>query len=108
MAARIRKGDRVVVMTGRDKGKEGVVSRVLPDQDKAFVQGVNMVRRHQKPSQTDQGGIIDKEAPVHVSNLSHIDPEDGRPTRIGFKMVGEGEEARKVRYAKRSGEVIDD
>lgn len=108
MAARIRKGDRVVAMVGKDKGREGVVVKVMPDEQKALVQGLNMVKRHTKPTQGTPGGIEDKEAPLHLSNLSHIDPEDGKPTRVGFKVVGEGEDARKVRFAKRSGELIDE
>ncbi len=108
MAARIRKGDQVVVTTGKDKGREGSVIRVMPDDNKAIVQGVNMVRRHTRQSQTEQGGIISKEAPIHVSNLAHIDPKDGKPTRVGFRIEGDGEDARKVRFAKRSGEAIDD
>jgi large subunit ribosomal protein L24 len=100
---RIRKGDRVVVLTGRDKGKKGEVIRVMPKEDRALVRGVNMVRRHQRQSAQQEGGIISKEAPVHVSNLAHEDPKDGKPTRIGFKSLDDG---RKVRFAKRSGEQI--
>ncbi len=107
MAARIRKGDKVVVLAGKDKGSEGTVVKVMPTENRAVVQGVNMVKRHQRPTQGDPGGIKDKEAPIHLSNLALIDPEDGKPTRVGFKIVGEGEAAKKVRYAKRSGEVID-
>jgi large subunit ribosomal protein L24 len=100
---RIRKGDRVVVLTGRDKGKKGEVIRVMPKEDRALVRGVNMVRRHQRQSAQQEGGIISKEAPVHLSNLAHEDPKDGKPTRIGFKSLDDG---RKVRFAKRSGEQI--
>ena len=104
MAAKIRKGDRVVVLTGKDKGKAGDVLRILPDQDRAIVQGVNIVRRHTRQSASEQGGIIAKEASIHLSNLAISDPEDDKPTRIGFKFQDDG---RKVRYAKRSGGVID-
>jgi large subunit ribosomal protein L24 len=100
---RIRKGDRVVVLTGRDKGKKGEVIRVMPKEDRALVRGVNVVRRHQRQSAQQEGGIISKEAPIHVSNLAHEDPKDGKPTRIGFKSLEDG---RKVRFAKRSGEQI--
>ncbi|ACT59755.1 50S ribosomal protein L24 [Hirschia baltica] len=104
MAAKIKKGDKVVVLSGKDKGKQGVVSRVLVDDQKVVVSGVNMVSRHTKPTQADQGGIKNFEAPMHVSNVAHIDPRDGKPTRVGFKTDDNG---RKVRVAKRSGEAID-
>ncbi len=104
MAARIRKGDTVVVIAGRDKGKKGEVLKVLPRENRAIVKGVNVVKRHQKPSAGQAGGIITKEAPIHVSNLAHVDPKDGKPTRVGFKVLDDG---RQVRVAKRSGEVID-
>ncbi len=104
MAARIRKGDTVVVIAGRDKGKKGEVLKVLPKENRAIVKGVNIVKRHQKPAANQAGGIVEKEAPVHISNLAHVDPKDGKPTRVGFKVLDDG---RKVRYAKRSGEVID-
>ena len=104
MAARIRKGDRVVVLAGRDKGRNGEVLKVLPAEDKAIVQGVNSVRRHQRQTQTQEGGIVSKELPVHMSNLALEDPKDGKPTRVGFKTLNDG---KKVRFAKRSGEVID-
>lgn len=104
MTARIRKGDRVIVTTGRDKGKKGEVLRVYPGDDRALVSGVNVVRRHQRQTQRQQGGIINKEAPVHLSNLAHVDPKSGDATRIGFKFLSDG---RKVRFAKKSGEVID-
>ncbi len=104
MAARIRKGDRVMVIAGRDKGKIGEVLKVLPKENRAIVQGVNIVKRHQRPTQSQAGGIIEKEAPIHVSNLAHLDPKDNKPTRVGFRKLEDG---RKVRYAKRSGEVID-
>lgn len=104
MAARIRKGDHVVVLVGKDKGKTGEVLRVLPKQQRVLVAGVNMIRRHTRPSQAGPGGIMEREASLHVSNVAHIDPKDDKPTRIGFKFIEGG---RKVRYAKRSGEVID-
>ncbi len=104
MAARIRKGDTVVVIAGRDKGKKGEVLKVMPKENRAIVKGVNMVKKHQKPAPGVEGGIISKEAPIHLSNLAHVDPRDGRPTRVGFRILEDG---RKVRYAKRSGEVID-
>ncbi len=101
---RMKKGDQVIVLTGKDKGKTGEVLRLLPKDGRAFVQGVNMVKRHTRPTQTSAGGIIEKEASIHISNLSHIDPKDDKPTRIGIKTLKDG---RKVRFAKRSGEVID-
>lgn len=104
MAAKIRKGDRVVVLTGRSKGKRGEVLKVLPKDDRALVQGVNTVKRHTKATQQVTGGIIEKEAPIHLSNLAHVDPQSGKPTRIGFRVLDDG---RKVRFAKRSGEIID-
>ena len=104
MAAKIRKGDRVMVIAGRDKGKIGEVLKVMPKENRAIVQGVNIVKRHQRPTQDQPGGIIEKEAPIHIPNLAHIDPKDNRPTRVGFRILDDG---RKVRYAKRSGEVID-
>ena len=108
MAAKIRKGDKVVVLTGRDKGRTGEVIEVRPDQDRALVRGVNMVKRHQKQTAQQEGGIITKESPIHLSNIALADPKDPKkPTRIGFKFVGEGEERRKVRVAKRSGVEID-
>jgi large subunit ribosomal protein L24 len=104
MAAKIKKGDRVVVLTGKDKGKTGDVLLVFPKQSRVIVSGVNMVKRHTAPSQMNAGGIVEKEAALHVSNVAHADPKDGKPTRVGFKVL-EGD--RKVRFAKRSGEVID-
>ena len=100
---KIRKGDKVVVLTGKDKGRTGEVLSVQPKEDKALVRGVNMIRRHQKQSQSEQGGIITKEAPIHLSNLAVADPKDGKPTRVGFQFQKDGT---KVRIAKRSGEVI--
>ena len=104
MTAKIKKGDRVIVTTGRDKGKKGEVLKVFPKEDRALVTGVNLVKRHQKQSAKLQGGIVSKEAPVHLSNLAHVDPKSGEPTRVGFKVLDDG---RKVRFAKKSGEVID-
>ena len=107
MAAKIRKGDKVVVLTGRDKGRTGEVIEVRPDQDRALVRGINMVKRHHRQTAQQEGGIISKEGAIHLSNLALADPKDGKPTRIGFKFVGEGEARRKVRVAKRSGVEID-
>ena len=107
MAARIRKGDKVVVLSGRDKGRSGEVIEVQPRAERALVRGINMVKRHQKQTGAQEGGIISKEAPVHLSNLALADPKDGKPTRVGFKFVGEGESRRKLRVAKRSGVEID-
>jgi large subunit ribosomal protein L24 len=104
MTARIRKGDRVAVLAGKDKGKRGEVLRVLTAADRAVVQGVNMVKRHQRATAGNAGGIVPKEAPVHMSNLALIDPKTDKPTRVGFKTLEDG---RKVRFAKRSGETID-
>jgi len=106
MAAKIRKGDRVIVLSGRDKGRTGEVIEVRPGEDRALVRGINMVKRHQKQTTQQEGGIISKEAPVHLSNLAYADKE-GKPTRIGFKFVGEGRDRKKVRFAKRSGVEID-
>ncbi|HZQ11298.1 MAG TPA: 50S ribosomal protein L24 [Pseudolabrys sp.] len=107
MAAKIKKGDKVVVLTGRDKGRTGEVIEVRPSDDRALVRGINMVKRHQRQTAQQEGGIISKEAPIHLSNLAVADPKDGKPTRIGFKFVGEGENRKKVRIAKRSGVEID-
>jgi large subunit ribosomal protein L24 len=103
MAAKIRKGDKVVVITGRDKGRSGEVIEMRPTESRALVRGIHMVKRHQKQSATQEGGIVSKEASVHLSNLAIADPKDGKPTRVGFKMVGD----KKVRVAKRSGVEID-
>ena len=107
MAAKIRKGDKVIVLTGRDKGRTGEVIEVRPADARALVRGINMVKRHQRQSAQQEGGIISKESTIHLSNLAIADPKDGKPTRIGFKFVGEGETRKKVRVAKRSGAEID-
>jgi large subunit ribosomal protein L24 len=107
MAAKIKKGDKVIVLTGRDKGRSAEVVEVRPSQGRALVRGVNMVKRHQKQTAGQDGGIISKEAPVQLSNLALADPKDGKPTRVGFKFVGEGQNRKKVRFAKRSGVEID-
>ena len=104
MAAKIRKGDKVVVLSGRDKGRSGEVFEVRPTEGKALVRGINMVRRHQKQTQNQEGGIISKEATIHLSNLALADPKDGKPTRVGFKVMTDG---KRVRIAKRSGAEID-
>jgi len=104
MANRIRKGDQVVVLTGRDKGRKGEVLRMFLQDNRAIVQGVNMVKRHQRQSQTAEGGIISKEAPIQLSNIALLDPKSGEATKVGFKFLKDG---RKVRVARKSGEVID-
>ena len=101
---KIKKGDHVVVLTGKDKGKHGEVLKVMREENRAIVKGVAMIRRHQRQTATQDGGIISKEAAIHISNLALEDPKDGKPTRVGFKFLKDG---RKVRFAKRSGEVID-
>ena len=101
---KIRKGDKVVVLAGKDKGRTGTVTQVMPKEDKALVGGINMVKRHQRQTMQQEGGIITKEASVHLSNLALTDPKDGKPTRVGFKTLDDG---RKVRFAKRSGDLID-
>jgi large subunit ribosomal protein L24 len=107
MAAKIKKGDTVVVITGRDKGKSGEVLEVRRDDNRVLVRGIHMIKRHQRQSATQEGGIISKESPIHLSNVALTDPKDGKPTRVGFKIVGQGEERKKVRVAKRSGVEID-
>ena len=107
MAAKIKKGDKVVVLTGRDKGRTGEVIEVRPSASRAVVRGIHMIKRHQKQTGAQEGGIISKEAAVHLSNLALADPKDGKATRIGFKFVGEGDARRKVRVSKRSGVEID-
>jgi large subunit ribosomal protein L24 len=104
MAAKIRKGDKVIVLSGRDKGRAGEVVSVNPQAGRALVRGVNLVKRHQRQSAQQEGGIISKELPVHLSNIAIADPKDGKPTRVGFKIGADG---RKVRVAKRSGAEID-
>jgi len=99
---KIRKGDSVVVIAGKDKGRKGEVLKVMPKEDRAVVRGINMVKRHQRQTQTQEAGIITKEASIHLSNLALADPKDGKPTRVGFKIDGD----KKVRVAKRSGETI--
>ncbi|MGB6438529.1 MAG: 50S ribosomal protein L24 [Methyloceanibacter sp.] len=101
---KIKKGDHVVVITGKDKGKKGEVLKVMPEENRAIVQGVAMIKRHQRQTTTQAGGIISKEAAIHISNLALEDPKNGKPTRVGYKFLKDG---RKVRFAKRSGEVID-
>ena len=100
----IRKGDNVVVISGSDKGKKGSVLKVFPKENRALIQGVNMVKRHQRQTQTQAAGIVSKESPIQLSNIAHVDPKSGKATRIGMKTLGDG---RKVRFAKKSGEVID-
>ena len=107
MAAKIRKGDKVVMLAGRDKGRTGEVIEVRPDDNRALVRGINMVKRHQRQTANQEGGIISKEGPIHLSNLALADPKDGKPTRVGFKFVGEGRDRKKIRFAKRSGVEID-
>lgn len=102
--SKVRKGDRVIVLTGRDKGKRGEVLKVMPKEQRLIVQGINVVKRHTRQTQTQTGGIVEKEAAIHVSNVGLIDPSTDRPTRVGFKTL---EDARKVRVARSSGEVID-
>lgn len=104
MAAKIKKGDKVVVIAGRDKGKSGEVVQVMPTEGRALVRGVNLVRRHTKQTAQSEGGIITKEAPIQLSNIAVADPKTGKPTRVGFKIMDDG---RKVRVAKRSGDLID-
>jgi large subunit ribosomal protein L24 len=101
---KIRKGDKVVVITGKDKGKQGEVIRTIPSENRAVVRGINVARRHQRQTAAQEGGIVSKELPIHVSNLALRDPKDGKPTRVGYKTLADG---KKVRVAKRSGEVID-
>jgi large subunit ribosomal protein L24 len=100
----IKKGDKVIVTTGRDKGKKGEVLKIFPKEDRALVAGINVVKRHQRQTQTQAGGIVNKESTIHLSNLAHVDPKSGKASRIGFKTLNDG---RKVRFAKKSGEVID-
>ncbi|MFP4002326.1 MAG: 50S ribosomal protein L24 [Alphaproteobacteria bacterium] len=101
---KFRRGDQVIVRTGKDKGKQGEILKMLPAEQRAVVRGVNVVQRHQRQTATQEGGIIAREAPIHVSNLAHVDPKTGEPTRVGYRILEDG---RKVRFAKRSGEMID-
>jgi large subunit ribosomal protein L24 len=101
---KIKKGDNVIVITGRDKGRTGEVLRVLPAESRVVVQGVHMAKRHTRPRMGEPGGIIERELTIHISNIAHIDPQSRKPTRIGYKILADG---RKVRFARRSGEVID-
>ena len=107
MAAKIKKGDNVVVIAGRDKGRTGEVVEMRRDENRVLVRGINIVKRHQRQSASQEGGIISKEASIHLSNVALADPKDGKPTRVGFKVVGKGENRKKVRVAKRSGVEID-
>ena len=100
----IRKGDKVIVITGSDKGKQGSVLKVFPKENRALVQGINVVKRHQRQTQSQQAGIVTKESPIQLSNIAHVDPKSGKATRIGLKTLSDG---RRVRFAKKSGEVID-
>ncbi|HEB78861.1 MAG TPA: 50S ribosomal protein L24 [Rhodospirillales bacterium] len=106
MAAKfkIKKGDKVIVTTGKDKGKKGEILRIYTDKNRALVQGANMIKRHTRPGQGQPGGIVEKEASIHISNLAHVDPKSNESTRVGYKFLKDG---RKVRFAKKSGEVID-
>ena len=101
---KIKKDDNVVVISGRDKGKQGKVLRVFPDESRLVVEGVHVARRHTKPRMGDPGGIVDKELTIHVSNVAHVDPQSRKPTRVGYRFLEDG---RKVRFARRSGEIID-
>lgn len=101
---KIRKGDKVVILSGKDKGRNGEVIKVNPEENTAIVRGINMVKRHQRQTQTQEAGIISKEAPIHISKLAIADPKDGKPTRVGFRIEKDG---KKVRVAKRSGDLID-
>ena len=100
---KIKKGDKVQVLTGKNKGKDGVVLKVFPETKKILVEGINIVKKHQKATQTQAPGIVEKNLPIHVSNVSILDPKDNKPARIGYKVLGDG---KKVRFAKRSGEVV--
>lgn len=104
MKLKIKKGDKVIVITGKDKGKTGEVTKVLVQENKVIVSGINMAKRHTKPSQESAGGIISKEMPIQISNVAYVDPKTNKPTRLGIKIDKDG---RKVRVAKKSGEVVD-
>jgi large subunit ribosomal protein L24 len=101
---KIKKGDKVIVITGRDRGKQGEVLRVMRDENRLLVQGIHMMKRHTRATSGNPGGIIEREASIHVSNVAHIDPKSGKPTKVGYKTLADG---RKVRVARRSGETID-
>jgi large subunit ribosomal protein L24 len=107
MAAKIRKGDTVIVIAGRDKGRTGEVIEMRREVSRALVRGVNMVKRHQKQTQAQEGGIISKESPIHLSNIALVDPKENKPTRVGFKFIGKGDDRKKIRVARRSGAEID-
>jgi large subunit ribosomal protein L24 len=107
MAAKIKKGDTVIVIAGRDKGRTGEVIEMRREDSRALVRGVNMVKRHQKQTQAQEGGIISKESPIHLSNIALMDPKENKPTRVGFKFIGKGDDRKKVRVARRSGAEID-
>jgi large subunit ribosomal protein L24 len=107
MAAKIKKGDTVIVIAGRDKGRTGEVIEMRREDGRVLVRGVNMVKRHQRQTAAQEGGIVSKEASIHVSNVALADPKDGKPTRVGFKYVGKDDDRKKVRVAKRSGVEID-
>jgi len=107
MAAKIKKGDTVIVIAGRDKGRTGEVIEMRREDGRVLVRGVNMVKRHQRQTAAQEGGIVSKEASIHISNVALTDPKDGKPTRVGFKLVGKGDDRKKVRFAKRSGVEID-
>ena len=107
MAAKIKKGDTVIVIAGRDKGRTGEVIEMRREDGRVLVRGVNMVKRHQRQTAAQEGGIVSKEASIHVSNVALADPKDGKPTRVGFKLLGKGDDRKKVRFAKRSGVEID-
>ena len=102
--SKVKKGDQVVVISGKDKGKQGEVLRMMRKEMRAIVQGVNVARKHMRPSATAAGGIVEKELSIHVSNLAHVDPKTQQPTRVGYRFLEDG---RKVRFAKRSSEIID-
>lgn len=101
---KVRKGDQVIVVAGRDRGKKGEILRVMPKENRVVVQGVNIIKRHTRPSRTDAGGIVERESPIHASNVAHVDPKSGKATRVGYKFLEDG---RKVRVARASGEVLD-
>ena len=101
---KFRRGDDVVIISGKDKGKTGSILKIIPATQRLVVQGVNIVKRHTRPTQTNPGGVVEKEGSIHVSNIAHLDPDNNKPTRVGFKIL---EGSKKVRVAKRSGEMLD-